>query len=154
MKTEINYPDLKRNYEKKVIKKFLDVKDIYKSIEGIKNNPVIYTVYINDFVNFEWGLTVIEPGTINKEFYMTKGHKHEKKRKEIYIPIIGKGKLFIKDKKEKIFELKKNKVYIVPAESAHRLINTGNDKLEVLTLYSKDSGHNYKVKFKKRFFKK
>jgi len=60
----------------------------------------------------------------------------------------------IKDKKEKVFDLKENKIYLIPAESAHRLINTGSKDLEVLTIYSNDSGSNYNVKFKKRFFKK
>ena len=154
MNIEIEYNELRKKYNKKVIRKFKDMKDRYKNSEGIKENPLIYTVYINEFAVFETGLTVIESGTINKEFFMTKGHKHKKPRKEIYMLLKGKGKLLIQSEKAKTFTLKKNKFYIIPGKSAHRLINTGHEKLEVLTIYSKDSKHDYNFKFKKRFFKK
>jgi len=85
---------------------------------------------------------------------MTKGHKHKKPTKEIYILLSGKGKLIIQGKKAKVFNLKKNKTYILPKNAGHRLINTGNKKLEVLTIYEKKAGHNYNFKFTKRFFKK
>ncbi|MCK5149616.1 cupin domain-containing protein [Candidatus Pacearchaeota archaeon] len=152
-KIELNHNSLKKSYDKKIIRKFKDMKEKFKESNNIKNNPLLYQVYIKDFGCFETGLTVIEPGTINKEFYMTKGHKHQKPTKEIYILLKGKGKLIIQDKKTKILNLKKDKTYIIPKKSGHRLINTGDKKLEVLTIYSKNAGHSYNFKFKKRVFK-
>jgi len=109
MKIEIDNKSLKKNYDKKVVRRFKDMPDRFKNPK-IKGNPLLYTVYIIDFDCFESGLTVIEPGAINKEFYMTKGHKHKKPTKEIYIPISGKGKLIIQQgKKAKSFNLKKRK---------------------------------------------
>ncbi len=154
MKIEFDYKSLKKDYDKKVIRKFKDMKDRYKNTKGIKTNPLIYTVYIKDFKSFETGFTVIEPGTINKEFYMTKGHKHKQVTKEIYMVLKGKGKLMIQTNKTQIINLKKDKIYIIPQKSGHRLINTGNKKLEVLTIYPKTSGHDYNFKFKKRIYKK
>ncbi|MBW6442552.1 cupin domain-containing protein [Patescibacteria group bacterium] len=142
-----------KNFEKEVIRKFKDIKEIFKN-SNIKNNPLIYRVLIKSLGNHELGLTIIEPGSINKEYYMTKGHKHKKAFSEVYILEEGKGKLVLQDKKIKIIELKKDKPIIVPEKTAHRLINTGNTKLKVLTLYHKDSGHDYSVKFKKRLLKK
>jgi len=154
MKLEIDFKSLKRFYDKKEIRRFKDMKDSYENTERVKGNPIIYIVYRKEYGDFETGLNVINPGTINKEFFMTKGHKHEKSKNELYILLRGKGKLLIEDKKIKILNLKKNKVYIIPGKAGHRLINTGNKKLEVLTIYSKDAGRAYGFKFKKRVFKK
>lgn len=157
MKIEFNSNSLKKNYDKLVIRKFKDMSDKYKNIKGIKGNPLIYKVYIKDFITFEYGFTVINPGSINGEFFMTKGHRHKKASREIYILMSGKGRLLIQSKKNKnktqVINLKKNKIYIIPGNSGHRLINTGNKKLEVLTIYPKIAGHDYNFKFKKRIFK-
>lgn len=147
-----NFKFLKKNCDKKIIRKFKDMASCYKF--KINNNPLIYSVYIKDFGGFEVGLTVIESGIINNEFFMTKGHRHKKKRDELYILIEGKGKLIIQDKSPKIVSLKKGEIEIIPGKSGHRLVNTGNKKLEVLTIYSKDSGHDYNFKFKKRIMRK
>lgn len=150
------FRDLSKNYDRVLVRKFNDMKGRWKNSSGVKGNPVIYRVFMNDFLGFESGLTVIEPGNVNGEFYMTKGHKHLKPAREIYMLISGKGKLLIHGKKDKVFDLKKDKVFILPKSEGHRLINTGNTKLEVLTIYSKDAGHDYKFNFNKarRFFRK
>ncbi len=155
MKTEFDYASLKKKYDTKIVRRLNDMKDRFKDVSNAKGNPVIYSVYIKDFGAFEYGLTVIEPGTINSEFYMTKGHRHKKPVEEIYILLNGKGKLLIQDKngRTKAFSLKKEKIYIIPKKAGHRLINTGNRRLEVLTIYSKNAGHDYDFKFKKRIFK-
>ena len=154
MKIEISEEELKKYCDRILIRKFKDIKDRFKDTTKIKNNSLIYKVYIKDYNTFETGLTVIEPGTINKEFYMTKGHKHKKSRSEIYMLLKGKGKLVIQNKQTKILDLKKDKIYSIPKKAGHRLINTGKTRLEVLTIYSKDSGHDYNFEFKKRLFKK
>jgi len=155
MKIEIDFKNLKKNYDKKIIRRFKDMKESFKNSQKIKGNPLLYKVYIKDFGNFETGLTVIESGDINGEYYMTKGHKHKKLRKEIYFLINGKGKLILQEgKNSKVLDLKKNKFYQIPEKTGHRLINTGKNKLEVLTIYSKDSGHDYNFEFKKRIFRK
>ena len=50
--------------------------------------------------------------------------------------------------------MKKGKIALIPEGYAHRLVNTGNKKLKVLTIYHEDSKPSYNVKFKKRFFRK
>ena len=153
MKIELNFKDLKKNYDKKFERKLNDMPDRFKNSK-VKGNPLLYTVYIRDYVTFEVALTVIEPGTVNGEFYMTKGHKHDKSRKEIYILTSGSGKLLIQGKKAQSIDIKKNKMYEVPKKSGHRAINTGRGRMEFLSIYSKGAGHNYNFKFTKRFFKK
>ncbi|GAJ16305.1 unnamed protein product, partial [marine sediment metagenome] len=56
----------------------------------------------------------------------------------------------MQDKIARVIELKKGKKVLIPGKSAHRLINTGNKKLEVLTIYNEKSGKGFGVKFKKR----
>jgi glucose-6-phosphate isomerase len=152
MKTSLDIRDLKKNCNKKNIR-LKDMKDSYRN-PNVKGNPLIYTVYIKNLGGFKQGLTVIEPGTINKEFYMTRGHRHIKPEDEIYILVNGTGKLILQTKKAKIFNLGKNRVYFISSKSGHRLVNTGRKKLEILAFYPKNAGHNYNIKFKKRFFKK
>tara|TARA_Y100000310_G_scaffold344684_1_gene458792 strand:- start:5774 stop:6241 length:468 start_codon:yes stop_codon:yes gene_type:complete len=153
-KIDLSVTGIVRNSDKVVVRKFLNMKKSYKDISDFKKNPIIYKVHIIDFSVFEAGLTIIEPGTVNGEYYMTKGHRHIKSTKEIYFLLGGKGKLIIQGKKAKVFDLKKGQTYLLPKNAGHRLINTGSKKLEVLTIYSKNAGHDYNFKFTKRFFKK
>ena len=147
MKAEIKFDDLKTHKDNILVRKYSEMKDSYKE-ELPKGNPIIYKVYIKDYGDFEEGLTVINPGKIGKEFFMTKGHKHKKIAPEIYILMKGKGKLLIQDKTLKIIDMKKNMFYHIPGTSGHRLVNTGNKPLEVLTIYGKNAGHDYSFKFK------
>lgn len=141
---------------KTIIRKLKDMKDRFSKKERVKNilkkkNPEIYRVYIKKLdEDFVIGKTVIKPGQIDGEYYMTKGHKHENSIPEIYILEKGKGKLILQNKTTKTINLRKNIPVLVPGKSAHRLVNTGKDNLEVLTIYNKKSGHSYGVKFKKR----
>lgn len=154
MKIEFSPDELKENYDRKLIRKFMDMKNSYKNPKGINGNPLIYSVYIKSFGNFETGYNVLNPGKINGEFFMTKGHKHNKELSEIYILYEGKGKLLVQDKKARMIELRKGKTYIIPANAGHRLINSGNKPLGVLTIYPKNAGQDYNFNFKKHLIKK
>lgn len=147
MNLEIDFKDLKKFHDKIIIRKYKDMSDRFKGKLG-KGNPILYKIYIKDFGSFESGLTVINSGNIKGEYYMTKGHCHKKNFNEIYILIKGKGKLLIQGKRTNVIELEKNKIYNIPGTSGHKLINTGKTELEVLTIYSKNAGHDYNFKFK------
>ncbi len=152
----MNKRGLFKTYDKLEIRKLSDMKDFFKN-PNKRGNPVIYKVYRKVLNNYEVGLTIINPGAINKEYYMTKGHRHKKPFSEVYILEEGKGKLILQEKRGKesrIVELKKDQPFIVPGKMAHRLVNTGNQKLKVITIYHKDSSHDYSIKFSKRLFKK
>jgi len=147
---------LKRNYESKSVRTLQDMESKYDDKQEVKKilqkkNPIIYRDYVKPLrENILIGLTIMNPGKIGKELYMTKGHKHKKPFSEKYILIKGKGKLVLQDKTAKVVVLKKNKPFTVPGKSAHRLVNIGAKKLEVLAIYDKRSGHDYKTKFKKK----
>ena len=122
----------------------------------LKNkNKVIYETFTDKFSPINLTLTVINPGTIGKEYFFTKGHIHRKKVPEFYILLEGKGKLLMqKQSNVKVIDLKKGEIVLIPIGYAHRLINTGIKKLKVLTIYDQESKPDYNVKFKKRFFRR
>ncbi|MFH1290774.1 MAG: glucose-6-phosphate isomerase family protein [Nanoarchaeota archaeon] len=140
--------ELEKDHDKK---KTVKVQDVFPSS---KENKKIYEVFIKNYSPMNFALTILNPGTVKKEFYMTKGHVHKTKMQEFYILLEGKGKLILQKGPLKEINLKKKELNLVPSGFAHRLINTGKTKLKVLTIYHEDSEPQYGVKFKKRFFKK
>ena len=51
----------------------------------------------------------------------------------------------------KVIDLKKGEIVLIPIGYAHRLINTGNKKLKVLTIYDQESKPDYNINFKRSF---
>jgi len=152
IKSEFNYNDYEKSYDKIIVRKLKDMADRFKGPSDVNPEKVLYKVFIKDHGSYESGLTVIEPGKVNGEFFMTKGHRHQKPLPEIYILLSGRGKLLIEGRNKKVYDLKKGKNYIISGKDGHRLINTGKEKLKVLTIYFKEAGRNYDYNFKRRFF--
>ena len=152
-KVEVSFEDLKKGCDRVLVRRFLDMKDRFGSVEGVRGNPVIYRVFVRDFGWFEMGLTVLEAGNVGGEFFMTKGHKHKKPLDEVYVLLKGKVKLLLQENRARVFDMKKGKVYFVPGRSGHRLINVGKGRAEVLTIYSKDVGYDYDFEFERRIVK-
>jgi glucose-6-phosphate isomerase len=121
----------------------------------LKKDAVVYETFTKSDSPMKYTLTVVHPGTVGKEFFMTKGHVHGNKTEEFYILLEGKGKLVLqKAGKVRVVDLKKGKIALIKPGEAHRLVNTGNKDLKVHTIYHEDSRPNYSVKFRKIFMKK
>ncbi|MEM3113046.1 MAG: glucose-6-phosphate isomerase family protein [Candidatus Pacearchaeota archaeon] len=146
--------EFEKNYDFKKTKRLKEMAKYYG--ENVrKNNKIVYEVYIKKFSPVQIGLTEVHSGSINNEFYMTSGHIHKNKTPEFYILLEGKGILLIqKNDKVKAVPLKKGKINLIPEGYAHRLINTGDKKLKVLTIYHENSKPYYNIKFNKKFFRK
>jgi len=154
-----------KNANKITVRKLSDMKEMYynqKAVDEILKNddPVIYEVYAveNDETpgNLSFATTTINPGKIGDEYYMTKGHFHEKiDTAEVYIGISGVGKLMMQDEKGMCFDvdIKPQAIVYVPPRFAHRSINTGKEPLVFLAIYPSDAGHNYGVIKEKGFAK-
>ncbi|MGF1745430.1 glucose-6-phosphate isomerase family protein [Vibrio minamisatsumaniensis] len=107
-----------------------------------------------------FGVSHIEPGSIGGEFYMTRGHIHQRKEQaEFYFGSQGEGLLLMQTEQgdvsiEKVFP---GSVHHIPGFVAHRLINTGNTRLSALAVWPAVAGHNYdflnEIGFKVRIFK-
>ncbi|MCT4701840.1 cupin domain-containing protein [Enterobacteriaceae bacterium H20N1] len=92
------------------------------------------------------GVTHLQPGRVGDEFYMTRGHFHQRREQgEVYFGLKGAGLLLLQDEKgdARLERVSPGSVHIIPGFSAHRLINTGNEILSALAVWPSIAGHDY-----------
>ena len=90
--------------------------------------------------------TVIQPGMVGREYYMTKGHFHKiRDRAEIYIGLSGEGRLVMarEDGQYTVEEMRRGTVNYVPGGWAHRSVNVGGGPLVFFAVYPGDAGYDY-----------
>jgi glucose-6-phosphate isomerase len=116
----------------------------------VDGDPLIYRVYGIPVPattgNVLSSTTVIEPGTVGREYFMTKGHFHEvRDRAEIYVGLAGEGRLLMATEAgEHVVEpMRRGTVNYVPGGWAHRSINVGDEPLVFFAAYVGDAGHDY-----------
>jgi glucose-6-phosphate isomerase len=93
-----------------------------------------------------WGTTVIQPGFVGDEYFMTKGHFHSlPDRAEYYITACGEGALILMDMERRTrFEpMRPGSVHYIPGHTAHRVANTGAAPLSFFACWPSDAGHDY-----------
>ncbi|MEI8082820.1 MAG: glucose-6-phosphate isomerase family protein [Actinomycetes bacterium] len=94
-----------------------------------------------------WGTTFIEPGTVGDEYFMTKGHIHAKAdRTEFYFTYAGTGLLLMMDADRNCWaeEMTAGSTHAIPANTAHRTVNLGDDVLSFGACWPSDAGHDYR----------
>lgn len=92
------------------------------------------------------GTTHLNPGRVGDEFYMTRGHFHQRREQgEVYIGLRGTGLLLLQDEqgKARLEQVSAGSVHIIPGATAHRLINTGIEVLSALAVWPTIAGHDY-----------
>ena len=139
-----------------VIRKLSDVVNLFQdkgaTKEALMENPTIYKFY-NVQIPKEVGhlqhcISVILPGKIGNEYYMTKGHFHKiEDTAEIYLTLKGKGKLVLQtpDQKSKVLDMSEGSISYIPPYWAHRTVNIGEEPLIMFCVYRGDAGHNYGI---------
>ncbi len=93
-----------------------------------------------------FGVSTIYPGKVGNEYFMTKGHFHSLgDRAEFYWGLHGKGMLILMDRERNTWaeEVYPGSLHYIRDEIAHRLANTGNEKLIVGACWPSDAGHDY-----------
>jgi len=120
-------------------------KDILK-----KDDPLIYEFYELGCPEREgdlaFGTTILYPGVIGSEYYMTKGHFHTKlATSEMYYTLSGEGFMVMENPEgdTETRPLVKGEVLYVPRRYAHRTVNTGKTPLVVFFTFQADAGHDY-----------
>lgn len=113
-------------------------------------DPVIYEVLAAPVPETEGhvchGVTVIFPGRVGDEYFMTKGHYHRKPGTgEVYFGLRGTGLLLMQTRQGdwKVIEVAPGTVVYVPPHWGHRSINIGEEPLVLLYAYPGDAGHDY-----------
>ena len=103
------------------------------------------------------GLSVLHPGKVGDEYFMTKGHFHAVlETAEVYYCLKGEGVMVMETPEGDwaVEELRPRRVLYVPPRWAHRSVNTGaSEDLVTFFVYPGHSGHDYgtieKVGFRK-----
>lgn len=95
-----------------------------------------------------FGVTVIHPGKVGDEFFMTKGHYHNVlETAELYYCLDGEGVLVMETLEGdwSVEEFCPGSLSFVPPRWAHRSVNTSlEDDLILLFTYPAHAGHDYK----------
>ncbi len=93
-----------------------------------------------------WGVTVLEPGKVGDEYFMTHGHFHSNRsRAEYYGTVSGNGMLveMTPDRRTWAEVMAPGSLHYVRGENAHRISNTGNSSLVVWACWPSDAGYDY-----------
>jgi glucose-6-phosphate isomerase len=94
-----------------------------------------------------WGLTMLQPGKVDDEYFMTHGHSHANRASaEFYGTVSGNGMLIQMDPERKTWgeTMAPGSLHYVRGENAHRIANTGRTPLIVWACWPTDAGYDYK----------
>jgi glucose-6-phosphate isomerase len=113
-------------------------------------DPIIYEFYelgcperTGDLM---FGTTILYPGKVGSEYYMTKGHFHTiLETAEVYFTLSGEGYMVMENPEGETLEepLSKGAALYVPRRYAHRTVNTGSEPLVLFFTFAADAGHDY-----------
>jgi glucose-6-phosphate isomerase, archaeal len=143
--------------EQEVVERRLaDMRGSY--LEDPAGDAVVYRVYAIPApatgANLLCSTTVLEPGAVGREYYMTKGHFHEvRDRAEVYLGLAGEGRLVMatEDGRHAVEPIRRGTVGYVPGGWAHRSVNVGEQPLVFFAVYVGDAGHDYGTVERKGF---
>ena len=154
-KVDFSNGEIKGKNVLNILNKLKDLPNIFKNgtaFSKLDGKTVVYEVQailpVKEGVEdgLFYGKTIIHPGKVGDEYFMTKGHFHQKKSKaEFYWGIQGEGILLLMDKDrntwaEKMFP---GSLHYINGGIAHRTINTGDVSLSFGACWPSDAGHNY-----------
>jgi glucose-6-phosphate isomerase, archaeal len=112
------------------------------------HDPVVYEVidYRKPESDLCFGTTIMSSGKVGAEYYMTRGHFHERPdRGEAYYTQSGEGLLLLesRDGETRVVEMRPGICAFIPPDWAHRSINTGDEKFVFAWFCATDAGHDY-----------
>lgn len=137
------------------IRRVSDLQAMFDNKAGVEaaiqaGDPVVYEIWYQDFrtskSDMALGVSRIFAGTIGGEYYMTKGHIHERDdQPEIYFCVQGEGYLLLQtiDGEFRAERWTPGTISHIPPMWAHRVVNTGGDMLVFVASYHLSAGHDY-----------
>ena len=144
--------DLKPHYEER---RLSNVAWCYQSQAAVasildSDDPVIYKVESYEshggVGELNTAICRLQPGRVGGEYYMTVGHFHDPADcAEVYLVLGGRGKLLLQsqDGQTEAIDLYPGLLVYVPANHAHRSVNTGDEELFFIGIYPGNAGHDY-----------
>jgi glucose-6-phosphate isomerase, archaeal len=94
------------------------------------------------------GISVLEPGKVGEEFYMTRGHLHAiSDRSELYVGLAGHGVMVLEtvSGESTVVEVRPGQAVYVPGNWVHRSVNVGPERFSTLFCYAADAGQDYSI---------
>jgi glucose-6-phosphate isomerase, archaeal len=114
------------------------------------DDPIVYEFYElgapEDAGDLAFGTSIVYPGQVDGEYFMTKGHFHTIiGTSEVYICLKGQG-VMLQENPEGEWsteELVPGRAVYCAQRYAHRSINTGTEPLVTFYAFRADAGHDY-----------
>lgn len=124
--------------------------DALKTMAG-EDDRLVYEFYDMGMPETEgdlaFGTSIVYPGLVGQEFFMTKGHFHTiLDTAEVYYCLSGHGVMMMEDPEGHVEyqEMRPGEAVYVPGKFAHRSINISRDqKLVTFYVFRADAGHDY-----------
>ena len=115
-----------------------------------KEDPVLYQWFElgtpERAGDLAFGVTILNPGKVGDEYFMTKGHFHTVlETAEVYYTLSGEGYMVMENPEGDTQEqpLSKGQTVYVPRSYAHRMVSTGDKPLITFFVFAADAGHDY-----------
>jgi glucose-6-phosphate isomerase, archaeal len=113
-----------------------------------RGDPIVYEVaeYRKDGSDLCFGTTVMAPGKVGNEYYMTRGHFHRRRDMgEVYATTNGRGLLLLQSRsgETRTVEMRPGISAFIPPDWAHRSVNVGAEKLVFIWMCNPNAGHDY-----------
>jgi glucose-6-phosphate isomerase len=134
-----------------------DLRGYYRDVDAearliAAGDPLLYTVYEQATPEqngqLRYGTTIIQPGRVGDEYFMTRGHYHARAEAgEVYLVLRGEGRLVLdrRDGPGEVVELHPGTVAYTPPGYAHRTVNVGDEPFVFLAVWPADAGHDYET---------
>ncbi|MBA2667387.1 MAG: cupin domain-containing protein [Trueperaceae bacterium] len=115
------------------------------------SDPLVYEVHEatdgpKEDGHLLFSTTVLKPGRVGAEYFMTKGHFHARSdRAELYYGLSGEGMLLLQTPEGRVDvqPMIPGAASYVPPHWGHRTINTGSEDFVFLAVYPADAGYDY-----------
>ena len=112
------------------------------------DDPVVYEVidYRKPQSDLSFGTTIIWPGKVGQEYFMTRGHFHCRREcGEVYYTQSGRGILILETREgeSRTIGMQPGSCAFIPPDWAHRSVNTGSEKLVFAWFCATDAGAAY-----------
>ncbi len=103
------------------------------------------TEYTGDTRGLSFGITEIVPGTVGREFHMTKGHFHASDGDEIYLTLKGRGKLLLQTRQgeARTYDMTPGGICYIPTGWGHRTVNVGAEPFIFVSIWPPHIVHDY-----------
>ena len=137
-----------------IVRRLSDMKKHYQDQaavhELLSEDPILYRVYMttpsDQGLQWNTAMSVIEPGKVVAEYYMTKGHFHQNHQApEVYLTLLGEGRIIMatQDGQTDVQPMMPGTINYITGGWGHRTVNTGDRPLAFFAVWPVDAGYDY-----------